>query len=190
MMTKQVSDPYRVLGIARDADDPQIRDAYRRSAKRYHPDLHPDARTSERMGQVNEAWHVLSDPARRARYDMEHPAGGSPSSGEWRGASRREGPAASSARPSPPAWAPAATGSGTDSQPAGWGASHWTARSAPVRRPSVDLGATTGPPWVAVLAILAVGWLVIGGLFGGLLLPPGIGVLALLAVFWILGRLD
>jgi hypothetical protein len=48
----------------------------------------------------------------------------------------------------------------------------------------------TGPPWVAVLAILAVGWLVIGGLFGGFLLPPGLGVLALLAVFWILGRVD
>jgi hypothetical protein len=47
---------------------------------------------------------------------------------------------------------------------------------------------SSGPPWLAVLVILAIGWLVIGIVGGGLLLPPGFGVLALLAVIWILGR--
>ena len=42
-MTKLTADPYAALGVRRDADERELRDAYRRLAKRYHPDLHPDA---------------------------------------------------------------------------------------------------------------------------------------------------
>ena len=127
-MTKLMSDPYAVLGIPRDADEQQVRDAYRRLAKRYHPDLHPDAQTSDRMRRVNEAWDVLSDPARRARYDADHGRVGSPMPASWSGSSRRPGAAAGSARPWPPAWAPSATANGSGAQPVGWGASSWTSR--------------------------------------------------------------
>jgi curved DNA-binding protein CbpA len=68
-MTESMSDPYAILGIQHDATAPQVREAYRRMAMRYHPDLHPDERTSERMRLVNEAWHVLSSPIRRSRFD-------------------------------------------------------------------------------------------------------------------------
>jgi curved DNA-binding protein CbpA len=68
-MTESMSDPYAILGIQHDATARQVREAYRRMAMRYHPDLHPDERTSERMRLVNEAWHVLSSPIRRRRYD-------------------------------------------------------------------------------------------------------------------------
>ena len=58
-----------MLGIPRRANERQVRQAYRRLAKRYHPDLHPDATASERMRRVNRAWEVLSSPAERAAYD-------------------------------------------------------------------------------------------------------------------------
>jgi curved DNA-binding protein CbpA len=70
-MTQQVADPYAVLGVPRSASDAQIRQAYRRLAMRFHPDLHPDERSSERMRHVNEAWDVLEDPNRRRRYDAD-----------------------------------------------------------------------------------------------------------------------
>jgi curved DNA-binding protein CbpA len=68
-MTESTSDPYAILGIQHDASERQVRAAYRRLAMQYHPDLHPDERTSDRMRLVNEAWHVLSSPIRRRRYD-------------------------------------------------------------------------------------------------------------------------
>jgi curved DNA-binding protein CbpA len=68
-MTESTTDPYAILGIDHDASERQVREAYRRLAMRYHPDLHPDERTSDRMRLVNEAWHILSSPIRRQRYD-------------------------------------------------------------------------------------------------------------------------
>lgn len=170
-MPKPMPDPYTVLGVTREADEERMRDAYRRLAKRYHPDLHPDTPTSERMGRVNDAWHVLSDPARRARYDAEHPR------------------VAGSARPWPPAWAPGAAGSASDSQPAGWSASSWTSRTAPAPRTRGGVGSASGPPWLAVLAILAVGWLVVGGFVGGFPLPVVFGVIAFVAASSVIDRL-
>ena len=70
-MSATTSDPYAVLGIPRYASDQQIQRAYRRLAKRYHPDLHPDARTSQQMRRINQAWEILSSPESRARYDAE-----------------------------------------------------------------------------------------------------------------------
>ncbi|HZT52303.1 MAG TPA: DnaJ C-terminal domain-containing protein, partial [Stellaceae bacterium] len=62
--------PYEVLGVARDASEDDIRRAYRRLAKRYHPDLNPGDKESEaRFKEVSAANDLLSDPAKRARYD-------------------------------------------------------------------------------------------------------------------------
>jgi len=60
-------DAYLVLGVGRDASASEIRAAYRRSARIHHPDqVRGDAAV---MAQVNAAWRVLGDPARRAAYD-------------------------------------------------------------------------------------------------------------------------
>jgi len=61
---------YQVLKVAPDAPVEVIRAAYRALASRHHPDrLGDDPAASERMQRVNEAYRVLSDPVRRARYD-------------------------------------------------------------------------------------------------------------------------
>ena len=64
-------DPYAELGLAPTATRRQIADAYRRLAKRYHPDLHREPAAGERMRRINMAWEVLSDPARRSRHDAD-----------------------------------------------------------------------------------------------------------------------
>jgi curved DNA-binding protein CbpA len=67
-------DYYAVLGVPRDASAPDIRRAYRRVARRHHPDLnrHPDG--PERFAAAAQAYEVLSDPAARARYDEQFPS--------------------------------------------------------------------------------------------------------------------
>lgn len=63
-------DPYSVLGVAKDATEDQIRAAYRKLAKQYHPDLNPgDKAAEERFKAVASAHDLLSDAERRARYD-------------------------------------------------------------------------------------------------------------------------
>lgn len=68
-MTQSMSDPYAVLGIPRDASQRTVLAAYRRLAKRFHPDVAADQAAGEQMRRVNEAWRVLSSPTRRARFD-------------------------------------------------------------------------------------------------------------------------
>jgi curved DNA-binding protein len=65
----QYKDYYEVLGVARDAAADDIKRAYRRLARKYHPDVSKEADAQERMREVNEANAVLSDPERRAAYD-------------------------------------------------------------------------------------------------------------------------
>ena len=62
-------DYYEILGVARDASAPEIRRAYRRLARRHHPDRNPEPDGPERFRTLAEAYGVLNDPARRARYD-------------------------------------------------------------------------------------------------------------------------
>ena len=67
-------DPYAVLGVSRTAGDAEIRDAYRRLARRVHPDVAGDTNSragAPTMSEVNAAWAVLSDPARRRALDDE-----------------------------------------------------------------------------------------------------------------------
>ena len=56
-----VRDPYSVLGVSQSASQEEIKRAYRKKAREYHPDLHPDdPRATEKMQQVNEAYTILS----------------------------------------------------------------------------------------------------------------------------------
>ena len=67
MATKD--DYYRVLGVPADASMHEIRRAYRRLARQHHPDRNPNPEDPERFRTLAEAYAVLNDPARRARYD-------------------------------------------------------------------------------------------------------------------------
>src|SRR3954447_19074445 len=62
-------DYYEVLGVPRNADADELQQAYRRLARDSHPDISRDPAAEERFKEVNEAYHVLSDPQLRARYD-------------------------------------------------------------------------------------------------------------------------
>ncbi|MFE1751688.1 DnaJ C-terminal domain-containing protein [Streptomyces anandii] len=62
-------DFYEVLGVPRDADKDEIQRAYRKLARRYHPDVNKDPAAEERFKEINEAFSVLSDPDQRSRYD-------------------------------------------------------------------------------------------------------------------------
>jgi DnaJ-class molecular chaperone len=63
-------DPYEILGLTRDADEAAIKAAYRKLAKRHHPDLHPgDKKAAERFQELNNANDLLSDPEKRGRFD-------------------------------------------------------------------------------------------------------------------------
>ena len=63
-------DYYEVLGVSRDADDAQIKKAYRQLAIQYHPDKNPtDKAAEERFKEAAEAYSVLSDPEKRQSYD-------------------------------------------------------------------------------------------------------------------------
>jgi curved DNA-binding protein len=62
-------DYYDVLGVPRNASADQLQQAYRKLARQFHPDVNSDPAAEERFKEVNEAYHVLSDPATRERYD-------------------------------------------------------------------------------------------------------------------------
>ena len=63
-------DPYTILGVNRDASDAEIQKAFRRAAKKSHPDLFPgDKKAEDRFKELNAANDILGDPAKRARFD-------------------------------------------------------------------------------------------------------------------------
>lgn len=65
----QFPDYYATLGVARDASQDEIKKAYRRLARKYHPDVSKEADAGKRMAAINEANEVLSDPEKRKVYD-------------------------------------------------------------------------------------------------------------------------
>ncbi len=75
-------DYYEVLGISKTASDDEIKKAYRKEAKKYHPDLNPGDKTAEvKFKEINEAYEVLSDSEKRQRYDQYGHAGVDPNAG-------------------------------------------------------------------------------------------------------------
>ena len=64
-----VPDPYKVLQVDPEAEDEVIEAAYKRLARKYHPDVSPDPASVERMVRINQAWEMLRDPTRRAAVD-------------------------------------------------------------------------------------------------------------------------
>ena len=85
-MAEEKRDYYEVLGIAKGASDDEIKKAYRKLAKKYHPDLNPGDKEAElRFKECNEAYEVLSDPDKKARYDQFGFAGVDPSYGAGQG---------------------------------------------------------------------------------------------------------
>ena len=165
------SDPYAVLGIRRNASDQEVQRAYRRLAKRYHPDLHPEASTSQQMRRINQAWETLSNPARRARYDAESAFPKSGSFGHWSAPARR--PAAVS--PPPQSWNTA-----------------WTSSSASrsYARTAASAYDDAGPSWPAIAGTVAAGLLVFVALIAGILPAPLFGIVLLIAARSIFARYD
>ena len=73
-MAVKFKDYYEVLGVKRDASDEQIRQAYRKLARKHHPDVNPGDKIAEdKFKEINEANEVLSDPEKRKRYDQLGP---------------------------------------------------------------------------------------------------------------------
>jgi hypothetical protein len=164
--------PYSVLGIPRGASDRQVRSAYRRLAKRYHPDLHSDVGASEQMRRVNQAWELLSTPASRASDDTASALVRSPSYGHW-AAPRRSAPMARTSTQWNGSWAspPPAAGiyPGTSNRP---------------------YGAGEGPSWPGIVISIVIGAVVVVALFAGVLPFPLVGIALLVIIRGIFSRFE
>src|SRR6187401_1986353 len=69
-MAVQFRDYYETLGVSKTASEDEIRSAFRKLARKYHPDVAKDKKTAEeKFKQINEAYEVLSDPEKRKKYD-------------------------------------------------------------------------------------------------------------------------
>ena len=77
----EFKDYYQILGVKSDADSKEIKSAYRKLARKYHPDVNPEPGAEEKFKEVAEAYEVLKDPGRRAEYDELRSYGGNRTQG-------------------------------------------------------------------------------------------------------------
>ncbi len=68
-MSVQYKDYYKILGVSRDAKPDEIRKAYRKLAKQFHPDVSKEPNAEEKYKEINEAYEVLKDPDKKQKYD-------------------------------------------------------------------------------------------------------------------------
>src|SRR5919206_1514694 len=69
-MAVDYKDYYKILGVSKDANEKEIKQAYRKLARKYHPDVNPNNKEAEeKFKEINEANEVLSDPEKRKKYD-------------------------------------------------------------------------------------------------------------------------
>ncbi|MGO1319016.1 MAG: J domain-containing protein [Galactobacter sp.] len=125
------ADHYRVLGLTQDADDEQIRKAFRTLSRRHHPDLGGDA---DAYRAVTVAYTVLSDPQQRSRYDAKRAPGATTASGTTTGSG-------TAARPDGTIFAPSATSATSARRPS----PRSTPRAKPVRVTGSAPGTDPGP---------------------------------------------
>ena len=101
-------DAYKVLQVDSEAEDEVIQAAYRRLARKYHPDLATGAEAAARMAAINAAWELIGKPAARAVYDRSRT-----SPAKEAAATEAAGPQGAASRPADPPWPAADTpGSG------------------------------------------------------------------------------
>src|SRR5579883_1415401 len=74
-MAVEYKDYYKILGVDKGASEKEIKQAYRRLARKYHPDVNPgDNSAEDRFKEIGEAYAVLSDPQKRKKYDQFGPS--------------------------------------------------------------------------------------------------------------------
>jgi curved DNA-binding protein CbpA len=103
-------DPYKTLQVDPEAEDEVIQAAYRRLARKYHPDLTDTAEAAARMAAINAAWELVGDPSARQAFDRARTAG---STGGGGGAADPVRPASTSRAPSSPPAPGSGSGSGS-----------------------------------------------------------------------------